>query len=73
MGMGLLRKLILGIVGISVFMACVKNRNFDPLAEACATDLMANATYSEIKKLYVDKTIQIQQDFVIARVRCFLR
>lgn len=48
-----------------MLVACVKDRNFDPPPTDCATDLTANTTYAEVKALYVDQTIQIQQDLII--------
>lgn len=33
--------------------------------ELCSSDLVANTTYAEVKNLYVDETMQIQQDLII--------
>lgn len=46
-------------------VSCVKDRDFDPAESSCTVDLMPNITYTEVKNLYVDKTIQIQEDLVI--------
>ncbi len=48
-----------------IVSACVKSRNFDSPALDCAGDLVANTTYAEVKGLYQDQTIQIQQDLII--------
>jgi len=42
-----------------------KDRNFDTPPSSCTIDVVANTTYAEVKKLYVDKTMQIQDDLVI--------
>lgn len=46
-------------------IACTKSRNFDPPPTDCATELVANTTFAEVKNLYVDQTFQIQQDLII--------
>lgn len=46
-------------------VSCVKDRTFDQPARSCPTDLIANATYTDVKSLYVDETIQIQEDLII--------
>ena len=48
-----------------MLFSCVKSRNFDALPKDCTSNLVANATYSEVKNLYVDQTFQIQQDLII--------
>ncbi len=45
--------------------SCVKDKNFDAPESNCTEALTANATYSEIKNLYVDQTLQIQEDLII--------
>ena len=54
--------LLITFLGIAI-LSCVKDRNFERPENLCATDLVANTTYAEIKNLYVDETIQIQEDF----------
>jgi len=51
--------------GVILLLSCIKDRNFDPPESFCASDLVANATYAEIKSLYAEETIQIQQDLII--------
>lgn len=46
-------------------VGCVKDSRFDSAKIICETDLQANMSFSEIKALYIDKTIQIQEDYVI--------
>ena len=50
---------LLGMLG------CVKDRNFNIPNTSCDSELNANTTYREVKSLYQDKTIQIQEDFII--------
>ena len=52
-------------MGIMTLISCVKDRNFESPESSCTSDLKANATYSEIKDLYVGETMQIQDDLVI--------
>lgn len=44
---------------------CVKSKVFEEPDSTCENVLMANATFADIKSLYRDKTIQIQEDFTI--------
>ncbi len=44
---------------------CVKNRDFDTPTLSCADTITVNASYNEVKNLYMDQTIQIQEDLVI--------
>lgn len=58
-------KFILSFFGITLFFGCIKDQSFDPLTGGCDSELVANASYADIKDLYVDRTFQIQQDLVI--------
>ena len=58
-------KKVLLLSAIVIFFGCVKNRNYDPPKESCVTDLVSNTTYSEIKNLYTEGVIQIQDDLII--------
>ena len=59
-------KVAMVIIAISsLTLNCTKSRNFDTPATDCATDLVANITYAEVKSLYVDQTFEIQQDLII--------
>lgn len=59
------------IISIIVFfillfiISCVKDRNFDAPKSSCTPSLVVNATYTDVKNLYVDETIQIQEDLII--------
>ena len=53
------------ILVVLVLTGCVKDRNFDEPKKSCASDLVANATYSEVKNLYTEGVIQIQDDLII--------
>ena len=49
----------------ALVMTCVKDRDFDAPKGTCNSDLKANTTYAEVKNLFDDKTIQIQDDLII--------
>ena len=57
--------LIIACLAMVFLCGCIKNRDFDIPVLECAEDIKPNASYSEVKNLYVDQTIQIQEDFVI--------
>lgn len=46
-------------------VSCVKNQDFDPITDACEEKLVANATFADVKALYQDELLQIQEDWVI--------
>ncbi|MFT6935480.1 MAG: hypothetical protein ACJAUQ_001876 [Maribacter sp.] len=48
-----------------VAASCINDRDFDALNAACKSDLQANASFSEVKGLYIGETIQIQEDLII--------
>ena len=52
-------------MGILTLISCVKDRNFEPPESTCTSDFKANATYSEIRDLYMGETMQILDDLVI--------
>ena len=54
-----------GVIALIFLHGCVKNRDFDIPTVNCADGIQPNTTYSDIKNLYVDETIQIQDDLVI--------
>ena len=45
--------------------SCVKSGVFEEPGTNCENDMVANATFEDIKRLYIDKTIQIQEDYFI--------
>ena len=49
----------------AIFSGCVNSSEFETLAVECDTELVANRTFAEIKALYIDETIQIQDDLII--------
>jgi hypothetical protein len=51
--------LVMGLAG------CVKDRQFGQPELGCDTQLIANASYDEVKNRYGDETVQIQDDLVI--------
>ena len=56
---------IVALLALYLVMACVKDRNFEPPKANCPSDISANITITELKSLYVDELIQIQEDLVI--------
>ncbi|GMN09725.1 DUF5689 domain-containing protein [Croceitalea sp. MTPC9] len=45
--------------------SCVKNTEFDSISSACSDNLIANATFAQVKDLYQDELVQIQEDLII--------
>ena len=60
-----LESFVHGSLGIVLILACTKDRNFDPPPNSCTSELTVNATYTQVKNLYVDETVKIQEDLVI--------
>ncbi|QLG45569.1 DUF5689 domain-containing protein [Costertonia aggregata] len=58
-------KIIFGLLAIITIYACVKDRNFDAPKQSCVSEIVANATFAEVKNLYTDETVQIQEDLII--------
>lgn len=48
-----------------LLVACVKDRNFNPIESNQTIDLRANITYTEVKNLFQEETFQIQEDLII--------
>ncbi len=48
-----------------MFMSCIKNQDVDPIANACNENLVANATFAQVKALYQGELLRIQEDWVI--------
>ena len=59
-----IRSLIL-VAAVAMLFNCVKNRDFDAPKSNCTSNLIANATYAEVKGLYLNETLQIQEDLII--------
>lgn len=53
------------LIVMILLLGCVKDKNFDIPEIACEDQITANATYSEIKGLYDNGTVQIQEDLII--------
>ena len=53
------------VFGLLIIIGCVKDVDYKTPETICSTNLLANASYKEVKDLYIDRTIQIQQDLVI--------
>ncbi len=53
------------LLGIYLVMACVKDTNFETPKSSCASDLSANFTIWELKALYTDELIRINEDWII--------
>lgn len=50
---------------VIVCCSCVKDQDFDVIKTSCDENLMANATFAEVKSLYNGELYQIQEDLVI--------
>ncbi|MBC30137.1 MAG: nuclease [Muricauda sp.] len=46
-------------------ISCVKNQDFESITDACEENLVANATFADVKALYQGELLQIQEDWVI--------
>ena len=57
--------LILSLLSLLGVLACVKDRDFDPPRKTCSSDLIANTTFSEVKAMYSEGVLQIQDDLII--------
>ncbi|MBQ4913141.1 lamin tail domain-containing protein [Maribacter sp. MMG018] len=53
------------LIAIMWLQGCVKDKNFEIPEMACEEEIKANATFEEIKSLYDNGTIQIQEDLII--------
>jgi len=53
------------VMALYLLVSCAGNSDFDTLSPDCSTELEANATYAEVKALYQDELVQIQEDLVI--------
>ena len=53
------------VLALAVLCGCVKDQNFDTPKKSCDLDVEVNATYADVKGLYVDGTVQIQSDLII--------
>ena len=58
-------KCLASLLGLYLLMSCVKDKNFETPKADCVSDLSANFSIGELKALYVDELIQIQEDWVI--------
>ena len=57
---------IFGLLGISFFLlGCVNNSDFDRRQLLCIDENISNSTIEQVINLYVDQTIQIQEDLII--------
>ncbi|MGB7394025.1 MAG: DUF5689 domain-containing protein [Pricia sp.] len=68
----ILLRFVMIALGVVCFSACVKGRDFDAPPADCPkeladnkTDMSVTATFAEVKALYEDQTIQIQEDLII--------
>ena len=56
---------VAALLGLYLVMACVKDKDFETPKSSCVSDLSANITIGELKALYVDELIQIQEDYIL--------
>lgn len=50
---------------IILLQGCVKDKNFEIPEIVCEDEIKATATFAEVKRLYDNKTVQIQEDLII--------
>lgn len=48
-----------------LLMGCVDNRDFDEPKLSCSGENLANISIAQLKDLYIDQTIQVQEDWII--------
>ncbi|MFS4468833.1 DUF5689 domain-containing protein [Maribacter sp. 2210JD10-5] len=53
------------LVSVLLCVGCVKNRSFDAPEITCSDNVTANTTYAEVKSLFNEETVQIQEDLII--------
>jgi len=58
-------KIILVLISLIFLSSCVKDSTFNTPKVDCSTNVITNTTIAEVKKLYVDEVLQIQQDLII--------
>jgi len=58
-------KCLLACTVLASSYGCVKSSVFEESGTTCENDMVANTTFEDIKRLYIDKTIQIQEDYFI--------
>ena len=58
-------KWISALFCLIILSACIKSRTFESPESFCISEFIANTTYAEVKALYIDETIQIQENLII--------
>ncbi len=58
-------RIILVIICTLLLLSCVDDSNFSVPKTSCSENLGVNTTIAEVKKLYVDEVLQIQEDLII--------
>lgn len=53
------------ILLLIISSSCIKNTEFDTISGTCSENLIANATYTQVKELYQGELVQIQEDLII--------
>lgn len=48
-----------------LIIGCVPNQEFEEISNNCENNLVANATFDQVKNLYQGEILQIQQDWII--------
>ena len=56
---------IIALMALCLLMACDKGKDFKAPKTNCQADLSANITMAELKALYIDELLQIQEDWVL--------
>jgi hypothetical protein len=58
-------RIICILTWLGLLASCVKDRDFSAPESACLAVPEVNATFADVKRLYVDQTVQIQEDWII--------
>ena len=58
-------KITLTLFVLVLVSSCVASSEFEAPEQNCVTNMVANTTYTAVKEMYVDETIQIQENLII--------
>lgn len=59
------KSIYVAIIMCFAFLSCVKDTDFNGLANDCVNGLEVNATFEEVETLFKEETIQIKEDWII--------
>ena len=59
-------KTIIGVLGtLLILLGCVKDTDFDAPKLQCINENLSNITIGQVTDLYVDQTVQIQENWIL--------